>query len=180
MVDSFHPPPNGNISPQLRRLLETALRLQSRVLVSPLPGAGMSFALALICWYLTRRVESGVDKKKGLLAWAKRAFWLCCGASLALSLGSALCTTVVVGAAVFVSDLAPASSPVLIAAETRHVIALQWVLVCLVLFFMLLAKDKCGKYKAQAAGKDDVLPTKEPKSSSSWEDEVAQALQVNP
>ncbi|KLU93197.1 hypothetical protein MAPG_12134 [Magnaporthiopsis poae ATCC 64411] len=44
---------------------------------------------------------------------------------------------------------------------------------------MLLAKDKCGKYEAQAAGEDDVLPTKEPKSPSSWEDELTQALQVN-
>lgn len=181
LADSFHPPPNGTISPQLRRLLETALRLQSRVLVSPLPGAGVSFALSLICWYLTRRVEPGVNQKRGLPRWVNCAFWTCCGASLALSLGSALCATVVVGAAVFVSDLAPASSPVLIAADTRHVIALQWVLVCLVLFFMLLAKDKCGKCEAKAAGEEGpILPTKEPESSSSSEEGVAGALQVNP
>ncbi|EJT72266.1 hypothetical protein GGTG_09132 [Gaeumannomyces tritici R3-111a-1] len=160
LVDSFHPPPNGTISPNLYLLLETSLRLQSRVLVSPLPGAGVAFSLALVFWYLKRRADPEDGGGKALPRWSGRLFWLLAAISFTLALGAALCTTVVVGAAVFVSGLAPPDSPLLVDAYARHVVALEWVVVCLVLFFMLLAKERCGKSEADAA---PVLPITEKK-----------------
>ncbi|EJT79572.1 hypothetical protein GGTG_04657 [Gaeumannomyces tritici R3-111a-1] len=112
LVDSFHPPPNGTISPNLYLLLETSLRLQSKVLVSPLPGAGVAFSLALV-FCAPALVGPAVSA----------------AVSFTLALGAALCTTVVVGAAVFVSvfvsGLAPPDSPLLVDAYARHVVALE-------------------------------------------------------
>ncbi len=125
LVEYFNSTSRIPISDATEDLLAVSLELQSRLLVTPLPVAGISACL-LVAWVVWFRYFPDHQP-----AWRVPLFWGLWFITVAFSLASAMCTSELIPALTFYSAVEPDSAVAV--THNEAVLTLQWLSVGLLL-----------------------------------------------